>query len=104
MVWNRTTYQSANTIPNHTIKKAIAEYLNKYPQHRKQLIDEKSLLKIIELREKDLKSMWKRKNKVNKVNDQEIGNNSKLDKEVLQFLTDLNLTQYIDVFAKEGCI
>eukprot|EP01083_Nonionella_stella_P104446 299354_1 len=49
-----TRVTSTNIVPNHTLKKAIDEFLAQYPEHKKQAMDNKTLLKIIELREKDL--------------------------------------------------
>eukprot|EP01084_Bolivina_argentea_P121185 214777_1 len=92
---------STNTTPNHTLKKAISEFLAKYPEHKKQIMDQKTLLKIIELREKDLKSSIAKYANIKDIDPNASNIEDKcMDSSVVEFLTNLNQSKYIKTFDR----
>jgi len=98
--------RSTNTTPNHTLRKAINEFLDTYPEHKAKEMELQSLKYAIKLREQDLQSMLAKQQSVthNELNEAESKSNlvDKMDVQVIQFLTKLGESEYIPLFAKNG--
>ncbi len=92
---------STNTTPNHALRKAISEFLDKFPEHQKQIMDQKTLEKVINIQIKEILIVFNKNKKINDSNAEfktESNDIYKLDTSVIEFIKTLKLTKYINVF------